>query len=547
MLKGFLMMFYVSLSISQTAIQLQQEALKSLEQLNPNGLIPHYNAHPHAENLHPEQQEDTHYLKTQGLNQLSKDADAQFIYENEARRIKITENEKDPIFQEAQSIIEQSKKNLTEQCHYEKVPCDEKKTLHHCHEKAQYEHFSCDKSLEIHFSQKNHPVITRLVQFNQTYDLTQCGKDTYCTPLNMTSQCRHLIIKVTTPSGSPLALEITPSCQSPQFSVKNTQSKRAFVKIEAQEFWEEERWIEGRCDFQSQYYCVAKGLEHCIEGPLAKTLNGVVISKDCWKKTQDFDCAVGFESTCQALIDKGCSNINAECVIPQGDRCDEIERTYQCTEKTCYPDKKVCTDVLPCLDGSCDQSQSEESNDIQEGISRLGVVAGAGEEVSSQQKTLRLTDIFKGSPSSCSSFALGARDCCEGEGFLEGLLHCPQEFKELQRAKLEKRAILVGSYRETLNLKKVNVYCLFPSKLAGILQIQGRFGQLGIGFGDAQNPVCDKGLNASLLERIDFKRLDLSSIVDDFKAKAQFKTLEEIQAQAESKASNLHEKGVAHD
>ncbi|MDQ5883784.1 MAG: conjugal transfer mating pair stabilization protein TraN [Pseudomonadota bacterium] len=547
MLKGFLMMLYVSLSISQSATMLQQEALKSLEQLNPNGLIPHYNAHPQAENLHPEQQEDKDYLKTQGLNQLPKNADAQFIYENEANRIKITENEKDPIFQEAQSIIEQSKDNLTEQCHYEKVPCDEKKTSHTCHEKARYEHFSCDKSLEINFSQKNHPVITRLIQFNQIYDLTQCGKDSICTPLDITSRCHHLIIKVTTTSGRSLVFAITPSCQSPQFSVTGTQSKRAFVKIEAQELWEEERWVEGVCDFQNAHYCVAKGPEHCTEGPLEKSLNGIIISKDCWKKSQDFDCAVGFESTCQAFIDKGCSNTDAQCALPQGDRCDEIERTYQCTEKTCYPDKKVCADVLPCLDGACDQSQSEESDDIQEGISRLGVVAGAGEEVSSQQKTLRLTDIFKGSSFSCSRLALGARDCCEGEGFLEGLLHCPQEFKELQRAKLEKRAILVGDYRETLNLKKVNVYCLFPSKLAGILQIQGRFGQLGIGFGDAQHPVCDKGLDASLLERIDFKRLDLSSIVDDFKAKAKFKTLEDMQAQAESRAASLHEKGGAHD
>lgn len=546
MFRIFLCLFSFQ-AFAQNASDLKQEAMKNFQQFNPANAIPHYNPHPTEESIHPENQDDT-YLKSLGHNRLSKDDDARFIYENEAHRIKVAENEKDSLLKNAEQLIEHAEENIYQQCHDEPVPCDEKKISQVCYEKAQYQGFSCNKELKIHFSQKNHPTMTRLIQFNQVYDLSRCEHDAYCTPLMLSGQCKHLKVKVFTPSGNLLSLEQIPTCKNTVFSVKNSQSKRSFVKIEVQEIWEEERWVEGLCDFHHQYFCVANGVERCIEGKASKMMDGISIDRDCWKKTQDFDCAVGFQSNCDTLQDKGCANISSVCLSSRGDgRCDEIERTYQCMERTCYPDKRVCTETLPCVDGSCDQTQNEESDDIQEGISRLGAVAGSAEEVSQQKNLSGSVEIFKGSRQSCSSFPLGARDCCEGEGFLEGIFHCPADLKELQRAKLENRAVLVGTYKEDLNLKKIYVYCVFPTKLAGILQIQGRLGQLGIGFGEPKNPLCDSGFKASLLERIDFKRLDLSSMVNDFKAKAQFKRLEEVENDAKNHAQDLHDKGEAHD
>lgn len=547
MVRVFLCLFSFQ-AFAQNASVLKEEAMKNFQQFNPSGAIPHYNPHPTEESLHPEKQDDLGYLESLGHNRLSKDDDARFVYENEAHRIKVAENEKDSLLKNAEQLIEHAEENIYQQCHDEPVPCDEKKISQVCYEKAQYQGFSCNKELKIHLSQKNHPVMTRLIQFNQVYDLSRCEHDTYCTPLMLSGQCKHLKVKVFTPSGNLLSLEQIPTCKNTVFSVKNSQSKRSFVKIEVQEIWEEERWVEGLCDFKNQYFCTPKAEEHCIEGPQTKTIDSINISRDCWSKTQDFDCAVGFQSDCTPWEDKGCANISAICLSPRNEgRCDVIERTYQCIERTCYPDKRVCTETLPCVDGSCDQTQNEESDDIQEGISRLGAVAGSAEEVSQQKNLSGSVEIFKGSRQSCSSFPLGARDCCEGEGFLEGIFHCPADLKDLQRAKLENRALLVGTYKEDLNLKKIFVYCVFPTKLAGILQIQGRLGQLGIGFGEPKNPLCDSGFKASLLERIDFKRLDLSSIVNDFKAKAQFKRLEEVENDAKNQAQDLHDKGKAHD
>lgn len=527
--------------------------MKNLQQFSPGSAIPHYNPNPTEANIHPENQDDTSYLKSLGHERLSQDIDARFIYENENQRIKIAANEKDKLLQDAELIIEHAEENIYQQCHDEKVPCDEKKAEQTCREKAVYKPYSCQKNLNVFLEKKIHYPAKRMLVAGIVYDLSQClesRKEPYCRPeslVQLSSKCQHLKIKISSPSGHEYPIGKHPSCQDTSFSISGR--GRMIVQIEAQEAFEREVWTEeGHCDFQKQYFCVPKAGERCMEGEQSKNIEGIDVTRACWKKSQEFDCAVGSESNCGPLEDKGCANLSAICLSPreQG-RCDEIERTYQCIEKICYPDKRVCTETLACVDGSCDQTKNEESNDIQEGISRLGAVAGSAEEVASKQSTTNQVEIFKGERKACSEMPLNLRDCCVGEGFLEGVFRCPADLRELQKAKLENRATLVGTYNEDLGLKKIYVYCVFPTKLAGILQIQGRLGQLGIGFGEPKNPKCDSGFKASLLEKIDFKRLDLSGIVDDFKSKAKFKTLEEIESDTKNHAHDLHDKGKAHD
>ena len=551
MFRIFLCLFSFQ-AFAQNASDLKQEAMKNFQQFNPANAIPHYNPHPTEESIHPEKQDDT-YLKSLGHNRLSKDADARFIYENEAHRIKVAENEKDSLLKNAEQLIEHAEENIYQQCHDEPVPCDEKKTEQICHERAVYESFSCPKRLNVVLEKKTHVPVKRMLVAGLVYDLSQClesRKEPYCRPeslIQLGSNCQYLNIKITSASGHEYPIGKYPNCKDTTFSISG--KGRMIVQIDAQEAFEKESWTqENACDFKEKHFCTPKAEEHCIEGPQTKTIDGINISRGCWAKTEDFDCAVGSQSDCTPWQDKGCANVSAICQSLRNDgRCDEIERTYQCIERTCYPDKRVCTEALPCVDGNCDQTKNEESDDIQEGISRLGAVAGSAEEASQQKNLSSSVEIFKGERQACSSLPLGARDCCEGEGFLEGIFHCPADLKDLQRAKLENRAVLVGTYKEDLNLKKIFVYCVFPTKLAGILQIQGRLGQLGIGFGEPKNPLCDSGFKASLLERIDFKRLDLSSIVNDFKAKAQFKSLEEVENDTKNQAQDLHDKGKAHD
>jgi hypothetical protein len=63
-------------------------------------------------------------------------------------------------------------------------------------------------------------------------------------------------------------------------------------------------------------------------------------------------------------------------------------------------------------------------------------------------------------------------------------------------------------------LEKKRSYCQFDSKLAQIVQQQGRNGQLRIGFGSAKHPDC-RGITVDELQKIQFDRLDFTNFYED--------------------------------
>lgn len=115
-------------------------------------------------------------------------------------------------------------------------------------------------------------------------------------------------------------------------------------------------------------------------------------------------------------------------------------------------------------------------------------------------------------------YSLGTRDCCTDAGFLDGLIHCPADMQALQRAKNEKRVVALGHYKHHALGTTRYVYCVFPTKLARIIQFDGRQGQLHIPFGTPEHPDC-RGLTPEQLEGMDFKQLDLSDFIEDVTAK----------------------------
>jgi conjugal transfer mating pair stabilization protein TraN len=67
-------------------------------------------------------------------------------------------------------------------------------------------------------------------------------------------------------------------------------------------------------------------------------------------------------------------------------------------------------------------------------------------------------------------------------------------------------------------IKKSKSYCCFNSKLARIIQEQGR-PQLGMTFGSAESPSCS-GFTPQQFQSIDFSKIDMSEYYGDIKAKA---------------------------
>jgi len=202
--------------------------------------------------------------------------------------------------------------------------------------------------------------------------------------------------------------------------------------------------------------------------------------------------------------------------------------------------------AVGCADGACDHTAADVSDDMHEGIGQLGTLAGTAEEVNHLQGSSNIPSIFKGTYQECEKYMLGLRDCCTDSGALDWLIHCPWQLQNLQQAKLEHRAVYLGHYKRHRLGTTHYGYCVFPSKLAGIMQIQGRHMQLGIGFGNAKYPDC-RGLTAHELSQLDFRRLDISELLQGFIAK---KTLPVDHALADTGANHamiLHQQGIAHD
>ncbi|CDK61778.1 hypothetical protein BANRA_05568 [Klebsiella pneumoniae] len=127
---------------------------------------------------------------------------------------------------------------------------------------------------------------------------------------------------------------------------------------------------------------------------------------------------------------------------------------------------------------------------------------------------------FTGKAKFCKKFAAGFSNCCKDSGWGQdvGLARCSSEEKALAKAKKDKLTVSIGEFcsKKVLGicLEKKRSYCQFDSKLAQIVQQQGRNGQLHIGFGGASSPDC-RGITVEELQRIDFNMLDFTNFMDD--------------------------------
>jgi hypothetical protein len=208
--------------------------------------------------------------------------------------------------------------------------------------------------------------------------------------------------------------------------------------------------------------------------------------------------------------------------------------------------EKIDSVSVGCGMGECDASSSESSTDQGEGIARLGALAGVAEQVAEQQVRSGAPSIFTGSAYECKKYPLGFRDCCTGSGWGDWIKHCPSSMQALQLAKAENRAVYLGSYKRHKLGAQHYAYCIFPSKLGGIIQVQGRGGQLGISFGMAKYPNC-RGITPEELERINFSTLDLSLIQQELIAKMALPNSGVVSGANQAHVELLKEQGRSHD
>lgn len=242
------------------------------------------------------------------------------------------------------------------------------------------------------------------------------------------------------------------------------------------------------------------------------------VHQDCWAYRDSYLTQSESEGTCGAYIhNPACNVINQKCVDQGDGACLHANITYSCETKT-KGEGQVCGDELFCTDGSCVLNNNGKNDMFAKAASELAAVAAAGKDVA--ELNSNNVKIFTGKGVSCKKFAAGFSNCCKDSGWGQdvGLASCSSEEKALGKAKEKRLTVYVGEYcsKKVLGvcLEKKRGYCEFDSKLAQIVQQQGRSWQLGIGFGSGKSPDC-RGITPEELQKIDFSKVDFSAFYDD--------------------------------
>ncbi len=291
------------------------------------------------------------------------------------------------------------------------------------------------------------------------------------------------------------------------------------IKVDHLVFTPRIAWSE-HCPFSKLEGALSK--TECIEKRGDRTLHKegktYTLSSDCWAYRDSYITQTATQGTCAEYVNNpACTLATRQCDYRLDGFCLHENATYSCEHKTLRTGM-LCGGQFFCQDGRCAQSAAAKNNLFQQAVAKLAAVAAAGKDAA----TSNSTDVraFTGRPQSCKKFAVGFNNCCQDTGWGNdlGLASCSSEEKALGQAKARRLTVDVGEYcsQKVLGvcLEKKRSYCLFDSKLAQIVQQQGRQWQLGIGFGEAKSPDC-RGISANELQRIHFDNLDFSHFYAD--------------------------------
>ncbi|AEG13556.1 type-F conjugative transfer system mating-pair stabilization protein TraN [Shewanella baltica OS625] len=268
----------------------------------------------------------------------------------------------------------------------------------------------------------------------------------------------------------------------------------------------------------------------CIEGKETRMINGISVTLDCWKEQTTYQCA--FPNTCDAIAD--CSIQSTSCDTQLGGVCIKDKQQRLCDKQQCRDTGLICGADSFALSGDYYDPAATRSTDFNHAAAGLAAVSDAAGDVKDKANINENSAIiFKGNIMECSDKALGISNCCQDSGWGNGigLTSCTEEEKALGTAKEDKLTVSLGQYcaESVLGvcIRKKKAYCAFDSKLARIVQVEGR-AQLGKNFGSAKHPDCS-AFSPNELQRIDMSSMDFSDFYEDMYDAIELPSTDEIQ------------------
>jgi conjugal transfer mating pair stabilization protein TraN len=298
--------------------------------------------------------------------------------------------------------------------------------------------------------------------------------------------------------------------------------------------------------------------ELCTVGAAERTIQGFKIERDCWEKQIVYSCPNTRPSgACSILAnDPECTQTGSECTQtdPDGVCLTELD-TFRCANSKsgsgvslenildAAPEHDVraplrCGSNLYCPNGICDDLSADQTNaDFGRAASWMGLLTQMGEEKDPDAVTL-----FRGQGQTCSKWPLGTKNCCSDKGWLLDYFGCSENEKILAERRQEKMTHYIGSYCSNDSwlgcITRKQTYCSFRSLFARVFQEQVR-SQLGIGWGNAENPDC-RSLSIEEIERVDFSRIDLSELYSDMLNQANPSSTANTNQQIQSRIENYY-------
>lgn len=292
-----------------------------------------------------------------------------------------------------------------------------------------------------------------------------------------------------------------------------------YMQVAAKEWVPTVVWSES-CPFDKSEEVLATSTCTVAGGNKTVVVDGktYTVYSDCWEYRDVYVSQSADNGTCGAYMNNTACTINGTtCLESLAGICLSETATFSCENKVSGTGM-MCGGEFFCTDGSCAQGETGTNNMFAQAVSVLAAVAAAGEDIAEfNEADVRA---FTGTGQSCRKAMAGFSNCCKDSGWGNdaGLASCSSEEKALGKAKEKLLTVKIGTYcaHKVLGvcLEKKESYCQFDSKLAQIVQEQGRKGQLGVNFGSTSSPNC-RGITIDELQAINFDTLNFANFYSD--------------------------------
>jgi len=292
-----------------------------------------------------------------------------------------------------------------------------------------------------------------------------------------------------------------------------------------EDLWETDK-PEGLAIIEANPFCKLLYVQ-TIQGPETRAINNKAVYRDVWGRQLFFSCEPNSDSKCTHLREEGGVLITKKCLYENElGECDLWEKTYDLGKGGAFQQTRATFKNEPIWGMNDDFDTSYEKNlDFGSILTTLAVFSDLESNLEDQDSDLRdKIEIFKGEKLKCEKSFIEGKvfDCCkkmDGVAVNVRLAHCKAEEKCLGEKRNEGKCHFIGTQKTKLGSVTEHVYCCFPTKLARVIQEQGRK-QLGLKWCKADKPKC-RGLTLEELQKVDFSQVDLSEVIDDIKVDKQ--------------------------